>query len=87
MEAVSSGSYLVISDTTTDIDTERVSAGTARLDARLGPARSTPRPRAAIARYFDGLDLVNPGLVSVPQWRTLANPLVIPAYAGMGRKP
>jgi hypothetical protein len=87
MDAVPSGSYLVISDTTTDIDTERVSAGTARLNARLGPAQSTPRPRAAIARYFDGLDLVDPGLVPVPQWRTLANPLVIPAYAGMGRKP
>ena len=87
MDAVPSGSYLVISDTTTDIDTERVSAGTARLNARLGPAQSTPRPRAAIARYFDGLDLVDPGLVPVPQWRTLANPMVIPAYAGMGRKP
>ena len=87
MDAVPSGSYLVISDTTTDIDTERVSAGTARLNARLGPAQLTPRPRAAIARYFDGLDLVDPGLVPVPHWRTLANPLVIPAYAGMARKP
>ena len=46
-----------------------------------------PAGRAAIARYFDGLNLVNPGLVPVPQWRTLANPVVIPAYAGMGRKP
>jgi hypothetical protein len=87
MDAVPSGSYLVISDTTTDIDTDRVSAGTARLNARLGPAQSTPRPRAAIARYFDGLDLVDPGLVPVPRWRTLPSPLVIPAYAGMGRKP
>jgi hypothetical protein len=40
-----------------------------------------------IARYFDGLDLVDPGLVPVPRWRTLPSPLVIPAYAGMGRKP
>jgi len=87
MDAVPSGSYLVISDTTTDIDTERVSAGTAKLNARLGPAQSTPRPRAAIARYFDGLDLIDPGLVLMPQWRTLPNPLVIPAYAGIGPKP
>jgi hypothetical protein len=41
MEAVPSGSYLVISDTTTDIDTERVTAGTAQLNARLGSAQST----------------------------------------------
>jgi hypothetical protein len=85
-QAVPSGSYLTISDTTTDIDTERLTAGTERLNARLGPAQSTPRPRAAIARYFDGLELLEPGLVPMPQWRDPANPLVIPVYAGMGRK-
>ena len=47
MDAVPSGSYLTISDTTTDIDTERVTDGTARLNARLGPARSTLRTRGA----------------------------------------
>ena len=87
MDAVPSGSYLTISDTTTDIDTERLHAGTARLNARLGSAQSTPRPRAAIERYFTGLELVEPGLVPMPQWRTLPDPLVIPALAGMGRKP
>jgi hypothetical protein len=86
LDAVPSGSYLTISDTTTDIDTDRLAEGTARLNARLGPAQSTPRPRAQIERYFDGLELVDPGLVSMPQWRDPANPLVIPVYAGMGRK-
>jgi hypothetical protein len=87
MDAVPSGSYLTISDTTTDIDTERVTASTAGLNARLGPAQSTLRSRAQIERYFDGLELVEPGIVPMPQWRTLPNPLVIPVYAGMGRKP
>jgi len=87
MDAMPPGSYLTISDTTTDIDTERLTAGTARLNARLGPAQSTPRPRTAIARYFDSLDLVDPGLVPMPQWRSPAIPLVIPVYAGIGRKP
>jgi S-adenosyl methyltransferase len=87
MDAVPSGSYLTISDTTTDIDTERVTASTAGLNARLGPAQSTLRSRAQIARYFDGLELVEPGIVPMPQWRTLPNPLVIPVFAGMGRKP
>jgi hypothetical protein len=86
MDAVPPGSYLTISDTTTDIDTERVTDGTARLNARLGPAQSTLRTRDQIARYFDGLELVEPGIVPMPQWRTLPNPLVIPVYAGMGRK-
>ena len=87
MDAVPPGSYLTISDTTTDIDTERVTDGTARLNSRLGPAQSTLRSRDQIAHYFDGLELVDPGIVPMPQWRTLPNPLVIPAYAGMGRKP
>jgi S-adenosyl methyltransferase len=86
MDAVPPGSYLTISDTTTDIDTERVTDGTARLNARLGPAQSTLRSRAQIERYFDGLELVEPGIVPMPQWRTVPNSLVIPVYAGMGRK-
>jgi hypothetical protein len=87
MDAVPPGSYLTISDTTTDIDTERVTDGTARLNSRLGPAQSTLRSREQIARYFDGLELIEPGIVPMPQWRTVPNPLVIPAYAGVGRKP
>jgi S-adenosyl methyltransferase len=86
MDAVAPGSFLTISDTTNDIDTERLTAGTARLNARLGPAQSTPRPRAEILRYFDGLDLVEPGLVPMPQWRNPGADLVIPVYAGMARK-
>jgi hypothetical protein len=87
LDAVPPASYLTISDTTTDIDTERVTDGTARLNSRLGPARSTPRPRAEIARYFDGLELVEPGLVPMPQWRNPGDSLVIPVFAAMGRKP
>jgi len=87
MDAVPSGSYLTLSDTTTDIDTERVTTSTARLNARLGPAQSTLRSRAQIERYFDGLELVEPGIVPMPQWRTVPNTLVIPVFAGMGRKP
>jgi hypothetical protein len=87
MDAVAPGSYLTISDTTTDIDTDRLTTGTARLNARLGPAQSTPRPRAEILQYFDGLDFVEPGLVPMPQWRNPGAELLIPVYAGMARKP
>jgi len=87
LEAVPTGSYLVISNATTAIDAERAAEGAARLNARLGPARSTLRSRAEIARYFDGLDLVEPGLVSMPQWRNPDDPLVAAVLAGVGRKP
>jgi S-adenosyl methyltransferase len=88
MEAVPPGSYLAISDTTRDIDTERVSGTTAQLNTRMGPARMTLRSRDEIAGFLDGLELVDPGLVPLPQWRATANPAhVIPCYAAVARKP
>jgi hypothetical protein len=87
MDATAAGSYLTVGDTTTDIDTDRVAGATARLNARLGPARMTMRPRDQIAAYFDGLDFIEPGLVPLPEWRGHANPgHVIPCYAGVARK-
>jgi len=88
MQAMPSGSYLAVSDTTSDIDTERVSGTTAQLNTRMGPARLTLRSRDEIAGFLDGLELVDPGLVPLPEWRALANPTyVIPCYAAVGRKP
>jgi O-methyltransferase involved in polyketide biosynthesis len=88
MEAMPPGSYLVQSDTTGDIDSERVATATARLNARLGPAQLHRRTREQMAAYFTGLDMVEPGLVFLPEWRALANPAhMIPCYAGVGRKP
>jgi S-adenosyl methyltransferase len=88
MGAVPPGSYLTISDTTADIDTRRAVDVADRLNLRMGPARLTMRSRDGIARFFDGLDLVDPGLVPLPQWRALFDPAeLINAYAGMARKP
>jgi hypothetical protein len=87
MDAVPPGSYLALSDGTGDIDSERGAQATARYNARLGQNRITPRPREQIAAYFDGLDLVEPGLVPLPQWRApISTAQVVPAYAGIGRK-
>jgi hypothetical protein len=86
--AVPRGSYLTISDTTADIDTERAADVAERLNQRMGPARLTMRSREEIAAFFDGMDLVDPGLVPLPQWRALFDPAeLINAYACMGRKP
>jgi S-adenosyl methyltransferase len=88
MDAVSAGSYLTMSDTTRDIETEEMIAGAAQYNARLGPNVFTPRTGGAYAAFFDGLELVEPGLVPLPQWRAPADPRqVIPMYAAMGRKP
>jgi hypothetical protein len=51
------------------------------------------RSRAEILRFFDGFDLVEPGLVYIPQWRP-DSPASVPddpsqfwVLAGVGRKP
>ena len=88
IDRVSPGSYLTLSDTTRDIETEQMVAGAARYNERLGPSQFTPRTGAEIAAFFDGLEFVEPGLVPLPQWGALASPSqVIPMYAGVGRKP
>jgi hypothetical protein len=92
MNAVPSGSFLAMSDTTRDIDTQAMMTGAARYyNAKLGPTVFTPRTGAEYARFFDGLSLVEPGLVPMPQWRPDPDPdpgpaEVIPMYAAVGRK-
>jgi O-methyltransferase involved in polyketide biosynthesis len=81
------GSYLTVSDTVADIDTERVSQATARLNERMGPTRLTLRSGPDFARFFDGLELVVPGIVPLPEWRAPGVGYPIPCYAGMARKP
>jgi hypothetical protein len=49
----------------------------------------TFRDRAAVARFFDGLDLVEPGLVQASKWRPAseaeaASPAAL--WAGVARK-
>jgi hypothetical protein len=84
--AVPAGSYLTVSDTVRDIDTARVTEGTARLNERM-PTQLNLRTRPEWERFFDGLELVDPGIVPLPQWRGPGSEHPIPCYAGMGRKP
>jgi hypothetical protein len=89
VDALPSGSYLTISDTTRDIDADRVSGAASRLNAGMGPTQLTLRTRPQIASFFTGLDLVEPGLVPLPEWRAdqVAHAEPIPAYGCVGRKP
>ena len=53
----------------------------------MGPTRLTLRTRPSFTRFFDGLELVEPGIVPLPEWRGEGSEYPIPCYAGMGRKP
>jgi hypothetical protein len=88
--AVPSGSYLVVNDGTNIIDREGRDAATqASIEA------GTPyiaRSLEQITGYFDGLDLVQPGVVSSPRWRPDPDaagglPDEIDVFCGVARKP
>jgi hypothetical protein len=83
VEAVPSGSYLVINDGT--ISEERELATQVGTEAGVTYIPRTPQQ---ITSFFDGLDLVEPGVVSTPLWRPeVEEPRVLNVYCGVGRKP
>jgi S-adenosyl methyltransferase len=88
-DAVTSGSYLAISHGSLDgvplagvLSGERVQALYQRTDAQL-----VLRSRADIAGFFDGMDIVDPGVVLLPEWRSDCDDAYINAYAGVACKP
>jgi trans-aconitate methyltransferase len=67
MDATAPGSCLVISHATGNPDPVRVNAG---IDAYDKTTTSLAlRPAEQVAGFFEGLDLLEPGLVRVPWWR------------------
>jgi SAM-dependent methyltransferase len=86
IDAVPPGSYLAISHPAADVYPQ-AQEGAALLNEGL----SSPivfRTRAAVARFFGGLELVEPGLVSISQWRPRAGADTTPLanWAGVARK-
>jgi hypothetical protein len=78
--ALPAGSYLVLSHATFDpLDPETIAA----MDNvnKNNKPRFCPRPLSAVSRFFDGLDLLEPGVVSVPDWRPGPGPRPTPAEA------
>jgi S-adenosyl methyltransferase len=90
LDSLPSGSYLVISDGT---PTDPVYNEAVRVfNENPGSARPYhPRSPEQIARFFDGLELVEPGLVTTPRWRPESSrwgePAELPEFAGVARKP
>lgn len=91
MDAVPSGSFLVISHVPSDM--QRQAAGVAEAASvlsKLMTQRVTPRSHEQVSRYFDGLELLEPGVVPIQQWRPDSDQDAA-ARAGMwggaGRKP
>jgi hypothetical protein len=89
MAVLPSGSYLALYDGT---DTDPAYAEALRgYNARSGAVPYTPRSTDQIARFFDGLELLEPGVVSVVRWRPDPHPWDEPpevaCAGGVARKP
>jgi hypothetical protein len=50
-------------------------------------ARITPRDLAGVRRFFDGMEMVGPGVVPLAKWHGASNDRGLQAYCGVGRKP
>src|SRR5262249_58805726 len=69
MDAVPSGSYLVISHPAKDVDTGQQAEAYERLNERMGATQGTLRTQAEVAAFFDGLEMVPPVLVELHRRR------------------
>jgi O-methyltransferase involved in polyketide biosynthesis len=87
--AVPSGSYLSVTHSTSEVSGERV-AEAVRQWNQVAPTPYTLRTPAQIATFFDGLELIEPGLVPCPRWRPdpqdLSGALDMDEYCALGRK-
>ena len=85
MAAVPSGSYLVLYD-----GTDNEAASEALDDYKdTGAVPYVNRSSQQLARLFEGLEMLEPGLVPITQWRPdpAAEAPAVDAYGGVGRKP
>jgi len=88
MGAVPPGSYLALSHPASDIDAEAMAKMAGVLNQMMAE-KVTFRDRAEVATFFDGLELVKPGLVQASKWRPAteeeaASPAAL--WAGVARK-
>ena len=88
LDAVPSGSYLVIVHAPSDLDPEEMAEQTRRYNAS-GAERMRPRSREEISRFFDGLELIAPGVAPLSDWLPpgQANIASGKGIAGIARKP
>ncbi|KAB1140242.1 SAM-dependent methyltransferase [Streptomyces luteolifulvus] len=89
MDALPSGSYLVLCDDTEVLNPQQMR----EMIEQWNEASDNPRINRSpeqLARFFEGLDLLEPGLVSVSRWRPSESAEQAPAevddFGGVARK-
>jgi O-methyltransferase involved in polyketide biosynthesis len=89
MAACAPGSYVALSHAASDIDAAQMAEMVRRLNESTAE-KTTLRDRAGVTRLFDGLELVEPGVIRAAEWRPdtdleAASPAAL--WGGVARKP
>jgi hypothetical protein len=89
--ALAPGSFVAINHSTSAIHGAAMEEAVAHWN-RVGTPPMTLRSPEQIARFFDGLDLLAPGVVSCSRWRPDLSPVggqpaEVDEFCGVGRKP
>ncbi|MFI6596194.1 SAM-dependent methyltransferase [Nonomuraea sp. NPDC050536] len=90
-DAVPSGSYLAIAHPTAEINGD-AARESVRMSNEAGVAPMCLRSAEEIASFFDGFDLLEPGVVSCSRWRPVISavdgpPAEVYQFCAVGRKP
>jgi O-methyltransferase involved in polyketide biosynthesis len=90
LEAVPSGSHLVVAHPAAEVYGDAMHEAMLRF-AERGGAPLVVRDHARLARFFDGLELLEPGVVSCSRWRpdpsVRDTPPEVPRLCAVARKP
>jgi hypothetical protein len=90
VDAIPAGSYLAVAHPASDVD-QHVGPALRQLSTRMGGTRAVPRSHQEVSRFFDGLEMVEPGLVQLHRWRPGTGlddtGRDLAAYGAVARKP
>lgn len=94
MQGLPSGSHLAITHLASDVHADELSEAASRYKQMVRESKMAtlvPRSHAEISRLFEGLELVDPGVVPTVDWRpdetSNGQQPTPPIYAAVGRKP
>ncbi|MGI5379400.1 SAM-dependent methyltransferase [Streptomyces sp. CA-251387] len=89
--ALAPGSYLILSQVTPDLSPEAIEKAANQF--RRSGTPFFPRSLAEFSRFFEGLELLGPGVIPVYGWRPEPEDVaaqaegIVPVYAGVAYKP
>ncbi len=89
LEATVPGSYLALTQPAKDVNADQVAEGARRYNERV-TVPQTRRTYAETLRFFDGMEVVPPGLVQCHRWRPVPGTVGleenVSGYGGLARK-